>query len=288
MAPLSMSLLETMEPVLAEEPLDLVRAALLLGRLEGSTADPAVYGEQLEEMAATFRRRADDLPAGLARVEALNGYLFQELGFHGNVEDYYDPRNSFLEEVMDRKTGLPITLSLLYVEVGRRAGLPLRGVSFPGHFLVRHEAGEDVVLLDPFRGGRVLASGDLEDLLHQAYGRPLALDPSLLRPAAGREILARMLRNLKGVYMASEQLSRIREVLDVLLLLDPDSSLDRRDRGLVHYELGDFLQAGRDLAAYLEREPQASDAPRIRSYLEDIASRLRTDPEGPGRRHPEA
>lgn len=270
-----MGLPEALAEALEEEPLDLVRAALLLGRVEGSEADPQASEARLEEMAEALRTRLSDVPEGLARLDALNRYFFDELGFQGNVEDYYDPRNSFLAEVLDRKTGLPITLSLVYMEVGRRVGVPLQGVGFPGHFIVRYDGGEESVFLDPFRGGRVLSPEDLQGLLEGVYGRPIAVDPAFLRPATDREILARMLRNLKGIYTSSEEFNKLVEVLDALLRVEPASSLDRRDRGLVHYEMGRFREAQDDLEAYLEAEPEAGDAEVIRAHLEDIESRLR-------------
>lgn len=270
-----MSLKDDLAEVLDGESVDLVGAGLLLGRLEDPGVNVEAGRERVEELAAGFRRRVADVPQGLARVEALNRFLFEDRGFRGNVEDYYDPRNSFLADVLERRAGLPIALSLLYVEVGRRAGLPLRGVSFPGHFLVRYDAEGDVLFIDPFRQGRLLETEALEELLEGVTGRPTALNPAFLRPAPDREILARMLRNLKGIYVASEQLAKLVEVLDALLSLVPDSALDRRDRGLAHYEMGHWEAARKDLTAYVEAEPDAGDVAVVREHLADIENRLR-------------
>ncbi|MFQ6012904.1 MAG: SirB1 family protein [Thermoplasmata archaeon] len=270
-----MGLYEAMRGVLAKEPLNLVRAATLLGRLGTSPHDAKRVRAQLERMGAELRNRLHRGPAGKDRLALLNRYLFEELGFRGNAEDFYDPRNSFLGAVLERKTGLPITLSLVYVEVGRRAGLPLEGVGFPGHFLMRYDDADGPVFVDPFHAGRVLEEQDLRALLDEMSEQPVPLDPTLLRPATEREILARMLHNLKGLYLTSEEFEELLQVMDFLLLLDPESPLDLRDRGLLHYERGDFRKARDDLRAYLEREPTAGDAGIIRAHLDDIESRLR-------------
>ncbi len=269
-----MGLYEEMDRVLKEEPLDLAHAATLLGRLGPSPSDVKPVFEELDRMAAKLRERFQDAPEE-GRLQILNRYLFGELGFHGNEDDYYDPRNSFLGEVLRRKTGLPITLSLVFVEVGRRAGLTLAGVGFPGHYLVRFEEEAGPRLVDPFHAGRVLEEEDLESLLREGSGQNVPLDPAFLRPATERETLTRMLYNLKGVYMASEEFEKLLQVMDLLLRLDPKSSLDLRDRGLLHYEMGDFLEARSDLQAYLELDPSAGDAEVIREHLNDVESRLR-------------
>lgn len=264
---------ERLSALLEEKPFDLVEAALLLGCLEGVEVQVAPYREMLRQMASEARSRVGD--GGIEAVKALNRYLFEELGFRGNEEDYYDPKNSFLGSVLDRKVGLPITLSLVYVEVAQRAGLPVKGVGFPGHFILRFEDENGPIFLDPFHGGQVLEEEDLRAMLEEMGGTPVSLDPSLLQPASNREIFTRMLYNLKGVYLTAEDFDRLLQVLDILLLMNPRSPLDLRDRGLVHYELGHFRPAQDDLRAYLELDPTAGDAEVIRAHLDDIESRLR-------------
>ncbi len=270
-----MGLYEEMERVLKEESLDLVQAATLLGRLGPTPSEVKPVFEELDRMAAELRERLQDKLPEERRLQILNRYLFDELGFHGNEDDYYDPRNSFLGEVLRRKTGLPITLSLVYVEVGKRAGLTLAGVGFPGHYLVRLEEEGGPRFVDPFHGGRALEEEGLKSLLREGSGQEVPLDPAFLRPATERETLTRLLYNLKGLYMTSEDFEKLLQVLDLLLLLDPQSSLDRRDRGLLHYEVGEFLKARADLQAYLELDPIAGDAEIIREHLNDVESRLR-------------
>ncbi len=270
-----MGLYEEMERVLKEESLDLVHAATLLGRLGASPSEVKPVFKELDRMAAELRERLGDASPEEGRLHVLNRYLFDELGFHGNEDDYYDPRNSFLGEVLRRKTGLPITLSLVYVEVGMRAGLALAGVGFPGHYLVRLEGEDGPRFVDPFHDGRVLEEEDLRGLLGERSGQEVPLDPAFLRPSTERETLTRMLTNLKGLYMTTEDFEKLLQVLDLLLLLDPQSALDLRDRGLLHYEVGEFLKARVDLQAYLELDPDARDAEVIREHLNDVESRLR-------------
>ncbi|MFQ5920120.1 MAG: SirB1 family protein [Thermoplasmata archaeon] len=270
-----MGLYEEMEQLLKEEPLDLIHAATLLGRLGPSPSEVRPVSEELDRIGAEVRDRLQDAPPDEDPLQVLNRYLFDDFGLRGNEDDYYDPRNSFLGEVLGRKTGLPITLSLVYIEAGRRAGLRLAGVGFPGHFLVRFESEGGPRFVDPFHAGRVLEEEDLKGLLRERSGQEIPLDPAFLRPASEREILTRMLHNLKGLYMTSEEFEKLLQVLDLLLLLDPQTSLDLRDRGLVHYELGEFPKARNDLLAYLELDPSAGDAEVIQEHLNDIESRLR-------------
>ncbi len=270
-----MSLYEEIEGLLKVEPLDLVRAASRLGQLESSPSDVQGVLDELDRMGAELHDRFQAAPPEEGRLQVMNRYLFDELGFRGNADDYYDPRNSFLGKVLRRKTGLPITLSLVYVEVGRRVGLEMAGVGFPGHYLVRYDDEHGSLFVDPFHAGRVLEEEDLGGFLREMSGQEVPLDPALLRPVTERETLARMLYNLKGLYMTSEDFEKLLQVMDLLLLLDPQSFLDLRDRGLLQYELGEFLKARSDLQAYLELDPSAGDAEVIREHLSDIESRLR-------------
>lgn len=266
-----MALTREFEALLQEEPPDLLRMALLLRRLEEGPVEAETTEEALTALAAEVRGRRE---GGRERegLRLLNEVLFEGHGFRGNQEDYYDPRNSFLQEVLHRKVGIPITLSLLYLEVGRRAGLPLEGVGFPAHFLVRLEGPEEV-FVDPFHGGRLMERGELPVLLEETTGGAVPFDPAFLEPVAPRPFIARMLRNLKAIYMRSEAFGRLLQVLDLLLLVDSDVAEDRRDRGLVHFEVGNFSRAREDLSRYLEMEPEAGDAEAIRAHLRDIESR---------------
>lgn len=268
-----MYLVQEMSSIVDQEPLDLVKAALLLGRLGQSDVDIPGCISQLDEMGSEVHGRIRG--KGTSDLEALNEYLFRELGFRGNTEDYYDPRNSFLHEVLRRKVGIPITLSLVYIEVGKRGGLSLAGVGFPAHFLVRYEGPGEKVYVDAFNGGSLMQGEELGGFLQELTGGRVAMEADFKRPVTDRQLLTRVLYNLKGVYMRSEEFSKLIQVLDLLLLLQPSSAVDHRDRGLVRYEIGEFEEAGKDLRRYLEMEPDAGDREVVESHLREIDSQIR-------------
>jgi len=196
-------------------------AALLIGAWEHDAFDVAPHLRALDELArraAPAMARATSPDAG---GRALATTLFQELGFRGNTEAYYDPRNSFLADVLDRRVGIPISLSVLYMEVARRLGLPVGGVAFPGHFLVRVDGGAVPLILDPFGGGAALNHGDLEALLARSVGPDARLADVPLSPASNRAILVRMLNNLAGIYGRAGDTARSLEVLERVAALDP-------------------------------------------------------------------
>ena len=193
----------------------------------------------------------------LARVRAISGYLFEDQGFAGNTDAYDDPRNSFLNQVLERRTGIPITLALVYIEVARRAGVQADGVNFPGHFLLRlpraagRPADADHVILDPFHGGAILDEADCQRLLRKHVGDDAAFDRRLLARASKQQILLRMLLNLKRIYVRMRSFPQARTLTELLLALDPSALTELRDRGLLAYHLNDFATALRDLEAYL-------------------------------------
>jgi regulator of sirC expression with transglutaminase-like and TPR domain len=199
----------------------------------------------------------------------LNALLFGEEGFRGNAANYYDPRNSYLNEVMERRLGLPITLALVYVEVGRRAHLPLRGVGFPAHFLVAYEA-EPRVLIDPFTCGRILTVADCQRQLYEAFGSSVRLEPAHLAASSNRQILARLITNLKVAYERAGDLHRAVRASEQLSVVQP-SAAELRERGLLRFRLADFAGASADLGQDLEFEPAAADAEAIRRQLALIA-----------------
>ncbi|OAI52222.1 hypothetical protein AYO46_06065 [Betaproteobacteria bacterium SCGC AG-212-J23] len=273
--------LEMFEKVLSEkeERIDLARACLMIAQDEYPELPIDRYLGEIERMAIRLRGR---LPAGNAeeRVVALNQFLFDEAGFVGNTRDYYDPRNSYLNEVIDRKTGIPITLAILYMEVGRRIGLPLSGVSFPGHFLVQLKLRSGTLVLDPFSGGVPLSERELRERLQRvipegvADGVPVAQLPldQFLEPASNRQILARVLRNLKGIYRDAGKPERMLDVLNRMLVVAPDASGELRDRGIVYHKLECYRAALKDLSDYVEREPDAPDGDEVRVRLMELSS----------------
>ena len=240
---------------------DLAAPAFLIARIEYPRLDHGPYLERLEQMGdAAFHFVAKDpghdAPLA-ARIDAMNRYLFGELGFAGNREQFDDPRNSCLNQVMDRKKGIPITMALIYIEVARRAGIRSEGVNFPGHFLVRCQ--EDLhtddqsegLIVDPFHGGAILDEADVRKLL-EPHMSEAAFDPSLLARATRRQILVRMLLNLKKLYVKMHSFPQARATADALLALQPSSLGDLRDRGLLAYHMNDFSHALRDLETYLK------------------------------------
>jgi len=263
-----------------EERLDLARACLMIAQDAYPRLDVDRYLGDIERMAIRLRARIPQSGQPEERVVALNQFLYGDLGFWGNTDDYYDPRNSYLNEVLERRTGIPITLSIVYLEVGRRIGLRLQGVSFPGHFLVKLRLKKGELVLDPFTGGEPRSESDLRSRLEQALTpeRPRQLDlDRYLAPATPRDIVARVLRNLKGIYTKDGKLERALAVMQRLLLVLPESAEELRDRGLIYAQLECFRPAVADLQSYLRRSPEAADASDIHAKvveLRDAASRL--------------
>jgi regulator of sirC expression with transglutaminase-like and TPR domain len=196
-------------------------AALLIGAWEHETFDLAPHLRALDELARRAGPAVADATSPDGAGRALATTLFQELGFRGNTEAYYDPRNSFLADVLDRRVGIPISLSVVYMEVARRLGLRVGGVAFPGHFLVRVDGGAAPLILDPFGGGVPLSEGDLESLLARSAGPQVRLADVSLAPATNRAILIRMLNNLAGIYGRDGDTARSLEVLERVAALDP-------------------------------------------------------------------
>jgi len=235
----------------------LAPAALAIARVEYPALDPAPYLQRLERMgeAAAGRLQRQDGSDTAALIATLNAYLFEELGFSGNREHYDDPRNSFLNEVLDRRLGIPISLAVVYLEIGRRAGLRLEGVNFPGHFLVRVRSEEDAIV-DPFHAGALLSEVDCRQLLRQHLGEEAAFDRGLLATATRQHIVVRMLVNLKRLYVRMHSFPQARAIADLLLAVDPSALSELRDRGLLAYHMEDFASALRDLEAYLRLMPR--------------------------------
>jgi regulator of sirC expression with transglutaminase-like and TPR domain len=197
--------------------------------------------------------------------------LFEEEGFRGNAEAYYDPRNSFLNDVLDRRLGIPITLGIVALEVGWRLGIPLSGINFPGHFLIRYEGQVARLLVDPFDGGRVRWEDEAQDLLDRVYGGMVRMRKEFLRSATRTEILARVLTNLKGIYLNARDDARALAAVERILLLRPGAVVELRDRGLLLARIGRTHEAVADLERYLDFSPAAPDAERVRSLIQDLS-----------------
>lgn len=255
-----------------EEKIDLAEAALLIATHAYPDLDVAHHLARIEKLATTLASRIQPESGPSQRLQALNEYLFSELGFTANLEDYYDPRNSCLNDVLDRRVGIPITLSLLYMEVGGRVGLPLQGVSFPGHFLVKCALPEGTVVLDPYSGGISLGVTDLQKRLREV--RDAEVSPSdvagMLSAAGKKEIILRLLRNLKAIYLRSQQFDRALPILDWIVATVPDLPPELRDRGMIYQELECSRAALVDFERYLELSPACDDRDDIRGRIVEL------------------
>jgi regulator of sirC expression with transglutaminase-like and TPR domain len=254
----------------AEQPddeLDLLEGALLIAKDAYPGLDPALVEADLERLAEPLvQARVAEMPAPI-QARALQEHLFVRAGFRGNRDDYYDPKNSFLNEVVARKVGIPISLSLVYVEVARRAGVAASPVGFPGHFLARIDDHDRRVVVDPFHGGESLDEVALAELLRRA-GSKLRYSSDMIAATPVRHVLARMLMNLRGIYSSRGEYAHLLVVLDRLIDILPDASEELRDRGFLLGRLGAPEAAARDLGAYVERQPHASDVPEVRRWIE--------------------
>ena len=250
--------------------LPLFEAALSIAQDDYPGLDLAEQQRQVDEFAGRLRSR---LPADAAvthRLLSLNHLFFDELGFQGDNENYFHPDNSYLNRVIERRRGLPITLALLYIEIGRQAGIPVQGVSFPGHFLVKARLGEGETFIDVFNGGGSLSYEELEQRLESALepGVPMGdLLARYLEAATSREILARTLHNLKGLFWQKQDWARLLNVQQRLVVLLPEEPAERRDRGVAWAQLECPRPAMEDFEAYLAAVPDAEDGDVLREHL---------------------
>jgi regulator of sirC expression with transglutaminase-like and TPR domain len=250
-----------------EEEIDLDRAALLIAKEEYPALEVEEYLRRLDRMAQEVRRRLEGIRDPLGVIQTMNRYLFEEEGFTGNTEHYYDPRNSFLNEVLDRKTGIPILLSLLYMEIGRRIEFPIFGVGFPGHFLVKSPSEHGEILIDPFNKGAILSYTDCQARLDQIYGGTVRFQEQFLAKATKKQILTRILQNLKGIYIREQNYPKAFSAIERILLINPNHPQEIRDRGLVYYNLERYIQALADLERYVKMIPDAPDAELIQEHI---------------------
>ena len=274
--------LDSFAQLLATEDvrIDLAHGCLMIAQDAYPGLNVERYLGDIERMAMRLRGRMPQSCGAEERVAALNRFLVEDLGYHGNTEAYYDPRNSYLNEVLERKTSIPITLSVLYMAVSRRIGLPLEGVSFPGHFLVRLRLRAGMLVLDPFAAGTPQSEAELRARLQRVIPAgatdnvPLAELPldQFLEPATNRQILARVLRNLKAIYRETDKPERMLEVLNRMLLVAPESSAELRDRGVVYQRLECYRAALKDLSDYVAREPNAPDFDDVRERLLELSA----------------
>jgi len=259
------------------ETIEMDRAALLIAAEEYPDLSLEAYLERLDELAERIRLGLYEDAGPRESLTHLNRVLFNDEGFCGNTERYYDPKNSYLNEVLERRTGIPITLSVLYLEVARRLGLSMRGVGFPGHFLVKvdeQDDADDRIIVDPFHAGSFLDEADLQSLLDQYFQGQLRYDERLLRPTSRRQTLFRMLNNLRGIHLRHEDNERALAAVERMLLLVPDSSREVRDRGVLLSRLDRPLESMAELIRYRKLVPDAKDGDQVDRLVEQLRLRV--------------
>jgi regulator of sirC expression with transglutaminase-like and TPR domain len=250
-----------------DSEINLAEAALFIAALEYPDVDIKKYLKRLDAMGNEMKGRVEKSDDAYDIIEKISAYLFEEMRFHGNTEDYYDPRNSFLNDVLDRRMGIPITLSVIYMEIAERIDFPLEGVGFPGHFLIRYKDGNEEILIDPFNKGITLSMDDCQQRLDDIYGGTVPLRPEFLQRVSKKQILTRMLSNLKGIYLHRKDYRKALDTVEMILCINPSAAQEVRDRGLIHYNLKDFSKALIDLKRYLRLEPSAEDAQEIQNHI---------------------
>ncbi len=257
-----------------ENEIDLGRAALVIAQMEYPDLEVEPYLKRMDRLATVIKDLVGDEDSVFRLLACINIVLFKQEGFQGNRSNYYDPKNSFLNDLIDRKMGIPITLSVLYQEVARRAGLTLHGVGFPGHFLLKHIDHEEEIIIDPFNGGEVRSDAELQSLLDEIYPGKAVLKFEFLSPVSKRQILKRMLINLRGIYLHQGDFLRCLSVEERLVILEPNPVREYRDRGLLHLRLKNFPQALEDLETYLRLASDAKDVDEIREQVSSLKKRV--------------
>ena len=248
----------------------IAEAALLMACEEYPQLSLPPYLRQLDDIAGDVDNRLGGNQSALDTIRTINEILFDEYGFHGNNSDYYDPRNSFLNDVMDRRTGIPITLSTVYMEIARRVGLQVDGVGVPGHFIVKHVSRTEEIFLDPFNAGAVMTRADCRELIRHMDVEGGQDEEHWLRRVTNRQIVSRMLNNLKVIYMNGGAFDKALAMLELMVLTEPSEAGLYKERGLLELQLRRFGKAAKDLEQYLQRSSDAADREEIEDYLKDI------------------
>jgi regulator of sirC expression with transglutaminase-like and TPR domain len=250
-------------------------AALQIAAIEYPNVEVAGFQELLDSHARELRQWMRPNMGGEEWVELANRYLFEHLGFAGNQEDYYNPANSCLNQVLLERKGIPITLAVVYLEVARRLHRPVVGISLPGHFLVKYEDDDYAAFIDCFHGGRAVSLEECRDLALRLANVDILTNRAVLKPATNRQIALRMLNNLRGAYYRSRQLEKVVAVLDLLILADPQSAEEYKQRGVVQMALERPQKALPDLERYLELAPHAADRAGIEGHIRELRRLVR-------------
>lgn len=255
---------------LPDSAVPLAEAALLVACEEYPQIEISPYLDMLDHMAEVARQRLKPETSPFETAENINSVLFETFGFRGNTEDYYDPRNSFFNAVLDRRVGIPITLSAVYMEVSRRLDFPIVGVGMPGHFIVKYSGRNEEFFLDPFNRGALLTRDECRERIHGRYGDAVEFEERLLGRVTNRQILWRMLHNLKDIYVKSDAFDKGLMIVDMMLMVDPENVVQFRDRGLLKLQLRQFDGAIRDLDHYLKNSPPSKDREEIESHVTEL------------------
>jgi regulator of sirC expression with transglutaminase-like and TPR domain len=252
---------------LDEDAFPLDRSALIIALEEYPELDIQLYLRKLDTFAAQAETLIGIDKSPINCIESINEILFVQEGLRGNHKDYYDPRNSYLNAVLDRRLGIPITLSIIYIEVARRIGFKIDGMGVPGHFLIKHIAQDRDIIIDAFEMGRILTLNDCQELIDEIHNGAVTLNASLLQPMEKRAIITRMLYNLKGIYTQKEEHQKALAIIDKILMLNPWTPSEMRDRGLLYMETSLFAKALADLESYLKNVVSPEDTPNIQSHI---------------------
>ncbi len=255
---------------LPDSAIPLAEVALLMASEEYPQLEISPYLDKLDHMAEMAQELLRTADSPVQTVSKINAILFERVGFRGNTEDYYDPRNSFFNDVLDRRVGIPITLSTVYMEVSRRLKFPISGVGMPGHFVVKYYNRNEEFFLDPFNRGEILTREDCRERIHGMYGDSIEFSERLLEPVTNRQILVRMLNNLKLTYLKSQAFDKTLAIVDMMLMVEPDDIEQFRDRGLIRLQLRQFEGAARDLDHYLRKARNCQDREAVENHLKEL------------------
>ena len=252
--------------------IDLAKASLYYAQVEYPDLKNQIYLDYLDSIATEIDANIIKDRYPLQIIKAINDYLFEQLNFRGNNQDYYNPENSYINKVIDRKKGIPITLSVIYLEIAKRLSFPMVGIGMPGHFIIRPDFEDAGIFVDVFNRGEILFTQDCEAKLSQIYQKEVKLEPHFLAPVSNHQILARMLNNLKQIYLHQRQFNKVLSIIEGILIIFPHNPYEIRDRGLLCYEMARWQQATQDLQFYLNALPDAEDAPMIKMLLNKIST----------------
>ncbi len=255
---------------LPDAAIPLAEAALMIACEEYPQLELTPYLDELDHIAKAAQDKLAAADTPMETVQKINGVLFDTYGFRGNTNDYYDPRNSFFNDVLDRRVGIPITLSAVYIEVSRRLNFSIAGVGMPGHFLVKYSDRREEFFIDPYNRGEILTQDDCRNRLQQLYGEAFEFHERLLARSTTRQILWRMLNNLKDIYVKGHAIDKCLSIVDMMLMVDSEDLVQFRDRGLLRMQLRQFDGAGRDFQHYLQHSPNAEDRQEIENHVKEL------------------